>query len=435
MKRLVINNGLGVDSKGISPKNIAIEDGVVVAVSSEPIPNGDTTIDATDRYILPGIIDPQVHFRDPGMEWKEDLSTGSMAAVAGGVTSFLEMPNTIPNTTTAERMAEKKKIAASKCLANYNFFIGATNDNLSELNNTPNICGIKIFMGASTGDLLVDDPEVLEKIFANGDRLIAVHAELQDVLVSHSHLKKTGDFRDHPLARPVEAALGATKLAVRLAKKYRRRLHILHLTTQEEVDFLRQEKEDFISVEVCPQHFLLESPVCYEELGAFAQMNPPIREKRHRDALWQGLKDGVIDCLATDHSPHTVEEKSVEYGKAPSGMPGVETLLPLLLNQVNAGNCSLEELAKWMCEKPALLYKMKGKGFLKTGFDGDITIVDLSKEKKVENGKLHNKSNWSAFNGRTLKGWPIQTIIGGKLVFDNGVFYDEHKGREIQIGG
>ena len=437
MSKLIINNGFLVDSKGISTKNILIKEGVIVQISDEPIKkttNEDQVIDAKGKHVLPGIIDPQVHFRDPGLTRKEDLATGSKAAVAGSVTSFLEMPNTIPNTITANIMADKKKIASKKCFANYNFFIGATNDNLDELNNTPNVCGIKIFMGSSTGDLLVDDPQVLERIFSQGDRLIAVHAELENILKKHSHFKTTNDFCDHPRARPVEAALGATKLALSLAKKYRRRLHILHLTTEEEVELLRKEKESFISAEVCPQHLFLSAPEAYKELGSLAQVNPPIREKRHALGLWKGLKEGVVDCIATDHAAHTLEEKNLGYGQAPSGAPGVETSLPLMLNQVNKGTCSLKEVVKWMCEQPALLYQMKSKGFLQPGFDGDVTIVDMEMEKTVENGKLHNKSNWSPFHGWTLKGWPLQTIVGGHLVFDKGVFDSDHHGKEIKIG-
>ena len=434
MSTLAINNGVVfLPLKGEAPKNIFIKDGVIAKIGDAPF-EADTVIDATGKQVIPGVIDPQVHFRDPGLEWKEDLETGSKAAVAGGVTSFLEMPNTIPNTITADIMAAKKKIAAKKCVANYNFFIGATNDNLAELNNTPNVCGIKIFMGSSTGDLLVDDAEVLERIFAKGDRLIAIHGELEHILKQHQHFRLTKDFRDHPKARPVEAAIGATKLAVKLAKKYHRRLHILHLTTEEEVEFLRKEKTEFISVEVCPQHLMLQAPKAYEELGALAQMNPPVRDNRHRLALWQGLKDGVIDCIATDHAPHTLAEKSADYGQAPSGVPGVETSLPLMLNQVNQGHCALKDIVYWMCEQPAKLYQMKSKGKIEKGFDGDITIIDMEKTQKIENGKLQTKSNWSPFHGWTIKGWPIKTIVGGHLVFDNGVINDQFKGKEIPIG-
>ena len=443
MNALIINNGFLVSSQDIFIGNILIENGAITRISSEPIKSknkNNLVIDAKSKYVLPGVIDPQVHFRDPGLTWKEDLATGSKAAVAGGVTSFLEMPNTIPYTVTAKIMTDKKKIAAQKCLANYNFFIGATNDNLNELNNTLNVCGIKIFMGSSTGDLLVDDPKVLEKIFSKGDRLIAVHSELESILKKHHHFKTTGDFRDHILARPVEAALSATKLAVSLAKKYRRRLHILHLTTEEEVEFLRKEKDylingkSLISVEVCPQHLFLSAPEAYQHLGSLAQANPPIREKRHALALWKGLKEGVIDCIATDHAPHTLEEKKANYGEAPSGVPGVETSLPLMLNQVNKGECTLKEVVKWMCEQPAVLYEMKSKGFLRSGFDGDLTIIDMNLEKTIENGKLHNKSNWSPFHGWKLKGWPLQTIVNGHLIFDRGVFNTQHRGKEIKIG-
>ena len=411
---------------------VLIRDSQIASISQSHL-KADLEIDARGLYLLPGCIDPQVHFREPGLEWKEDIETGSMAAASGGVTTFLDMPNTIPNTTSRDAMVSKKALAMQKSLVNYNFFIGATTENLEELNETSNVCGIKIFMGSSTGDLLVDDPRILEKIFMTGRRLIAVHAEDEAILRTCARYRETGDFIDHLRARPVRAALKATELAVSLAKRHRRRLHVLHVTTEEEVELLRKEKTHYISAEVCPQNLLLHAPDVYRRLKGFAQMNPPIREKRHRDALWRGLEKGIIDCLATDHAPHTVEEKSLPYGQAPSGMPGVETALPLMLDQVNRNKCTLNQVVKWMCEQPATLYKLKNKGFLRVGHDADLTLVDMQREKTIKNGRLVTKANWSPFDNHTLKGWPIKTFVNGHLVYDEGTFFRENKGREVIV--
>jgi dihydroorotase len=391
-------------------------------------------IDAKGLTLIPGAIDPQVHFRDPGLEWKEDLATGSRAAAAGGVTSFLEMPNTSPPTTTAELMAAKKKIAAARSLVNYNFFIGATPHNLEEINSVANVCGIKIFMGASTGTLLVDKRQDLERIFGHGRRLIAVHAE-DEALIQANKIKYAGSTKvtDHPLIRSPEVALAATRLAVELSKKYDRRLHVLHLTTREEAEFLAKEKTPRISAEVCPQHFLLHGPEAYERLGVYAQMNPPIRDKRHGDALWAALKAGTIDCIATDHAPHTREEKDKGYPHSPSGMPGVETSLPLMLNRVNEGLCTLAEVVKWMCEGPARLYGLRGKGRIEAGYDADFALLDMAREKTIENGKLQTKVNWSPYDGWKVTGWPVVTIVNGRVVYREGEFFDAVKGREITI--
>ena len=330
---LTIRNADVVLPGNVQKTDVSVINGVINTIGSE-IPEVGEVIDAEGLFLIPGIIDPQVHFREPGADHKEDLHSGSCAAAAGGVTSFLDMPNNNPPVTTIKRMVEKKQLAAEKSVVNYGFFIGATPDNLEELNAVENVCGIKIFMGASTGDLLVDDPDILESIFANGKKLIAVHAEDESILQENRRLMKgIDDVRVHSRIRDESAALSATKLAVRLSLKYLRRLHILHLTTEEECDFLRTlPREHHISTEVCPQHLVLTSPECYEHLGTKAQMNPPIRSKRHTVALWQALKDGIIDCIATDHAPHTLAEKNQPYGMSPSGMPGVETSLALMLD-------------------------------------------------------------------------------------------------------
>ena len=429
---LTIRNADVVLPGKIQKTNVSVINGVIIAIGSKISEVGEV-IDAEGLFLIPGIIDPQVHFREPGADHKEDLHSGSCAAAAGGVTSFLDMPNNNPPVTTIKRMAEKKQLAAEKSVVNYGFFIGATPDNLEELNAVENVCGIKIFMGASTGDLLVDDPDILESIFANGKKLIAVHAEDESILQENRRLMKgINDVRVHSRIRDESAALSATKLAVRLSLKYLRRLHILHLTTEEECDFLRTlPREHHISTEVCPQHLVLTSPECYEHLGTKAQMNPPIRSKRHTVALWQALKDGIIDCIATDHAPHTLAEKKQPYGRSPSGMPGVETSLALMLDRVNRDLCTLPEVVYWMSESPARLYKMHGKGRIEVGQDADLALIDMSFKKKVTNGKLHTRVNWSPFDGVELQGWPVRTIVNGQTVFLNGEVNKSVRGKEI----
>ena len=429
---LTIRNADVVLAGNVQKTDVSVINGVINTIGSE-IPEVGEVIDAEGLFLIPGIIDPQVHFREPGADHKEDLHSGSCAAAAGGVTSFLDMPNNNPPVTTIKRMAEKKQLAAEKSVVNYGFFIGATPDNLEELNAVENVCGIKIFMGASTGDLLVDDPDILESIFANGTKLIAVHAEDESILQENRRLMKgIDDVRVHSRIRDESAALSATKLAVRLSLKYLRRLHILHLTTEEECDFLRTlPREQHISIEVCPQHLVLTSPECYDHLGTKAQMNPPIRSKRHTVALWRALKDGIIDCIATDHAPHTLAEKKQPYGKSPSGMPGVETSLALLLDRVNRDLCTLPEVVYWMSESPAKLYKMHGKGRIEVGQDADLVFIDMSLKKKVTNGKLHTRVNWSPFDGMELQGWPVRTIVNGQTVFLNGEVNKSVRGKEI----
>ena len=419
-KNTLIQNGYIVNSKSISKSDILIKDGKIDSIGTLSESDLYHVIDATDKYIFPGIIDPQVHFRDPGLTHKEDLRTGSMAAAAGGVTTFFEMPNTNPATTTIKKLNDKYDAASKKSLVNYSFFLGATADNMNEIKNLEGNCGLKIFMGSSTGDLLVDREEDLEKIFASCNRVIAVHAEDEQTLKESVKFAAGQNFSNHTKARPVEAAVKATKKAISLALKYKRKLHILHLSTAEEVEMIREHKSTgLITCETTPQHLLMEAPDIYEKIGAFAQMNPPIRSKRHQEALWEGLLDGTINCIATDHAPHTLEEKKLPYGQAPSGMPGVETSLTLMLNEVSKGRLSLQQVAKWMSENPAKLYNIKDKGFIIEGYDADITIVDMNKEKIISNDSMQTKCGWTAFNGIKTKGWPITTIVNGNIVYEN----------------
>ena len=400
--------------------DVQICDRKIVKVAAEIVESGDREIDATGLTLLPGVIDPQVHFREPGLEHKEDLFTASCACAKGGVTSFLEMPNTRPLTTTQAALDDKLRRASEKCLVNYGFFIGATAEILPDLLNANPTPGIKVFMGSMHGDLLMDDAANLEAVFAKGDRLIAVHAEDQ-ARINQRRQEFAGvtDIAVHSQIQDNQAALLATQLAVKLSKKYQRRLHILHLSTGEEAEFLRDEKPSWVTAEVTPQHLLLNTSA-YETIGSFAQMNPPLRSPRDNEILWQALRDGVIDFIATDHAPHTLAEKAQTYPNTPSGMPGVETSLPLMLTQAVEGRCTVAQVANWMSTAVAKAYKIPNKGKITLGFDADLVLVDLEKYRPVVREEMASKCGWSPFEGWNLTGWPVVTIVGGKVVFENG---------------
>lgn len=436
MKSLLIKNGTLVSSSGRVCADVLVRNEKIVCVAPNINESVERVIDATGLFVIPGGFDPQVHFREPGRTHKEDLHTGSLGCAAGGITSFFDMPNNDPVITTRELMAEKKRAAASKCVVNYNFFIGATPNNLEEVNAVKNVCGIKIFMSGMSGPLLVEKEDDLERIFANGSRLIAVHAEDNNVIRENKIKLGGGPFcvEDHPEIRNAESALVATQRAVRLSLKYGRRLHILHVTSGNEVELLRAYRGNpNISAEVCPQHLVFSAPDVYNRLGSFGQMNPPIRDYRHAPVLWSGLKDGTLKCIATDHAPHTKEEKALPYGECPSGMPGVETSMAVMLDQVNRGKCTLEEVVLWMCERPVQLFSVLNKGRLAQGYDADITLVDLNKKKVVRGAEMQTKVKWTPYEGMTLQGWPIMTIVGGQVVFENGKVNELVRGKEIQI--
>jgi dihydroorotase len=381
--------------------------------------------------LLPGAIDPQVHFREPGLEHKEDLYTASRACAKGGVTSFLEMPNTRPLTTTQAALDDKLQRASQKCLVNYGFFIGATPEHLPDLLTATPTCGIKIFMGSMHGALLVSLEEQLEPIFAQGKRLIAVHAEDQQrINERREQFASITDPAIHSQIQDEQAALNATKLAIALSKKYQRRLHILHLSTGIEAEFLREDKPSWVTAEVTPQHLLLNTDA-YVKMGTLAQMNPPLRSPENNDILWKALLDGVIDFIATDHAPHTLEEKAKGYPNTPSGMPGVETSLPLMLTQAMQGRCSVAQVSNWMSSAVAKGYKIPNKGAIALGYDADLVLVDLNTYRPVLREELQTKCGWSPFEGWNLTGWPIVTIVGGQVVYDRGKFNTEVRGKAL----
>lgn len=435
---LIVRNGRIAHRDGsISEGDIACRNGRIERIDSQIDCQSEVEIAAEGLLVLPGAIDAQVHFRDPGFPHKEDLASGSRAAVRGGVTSFLEMPNTNPPTISQETLNKKLDRAAKCSVANYGFFIGATPDNLDVINNASPACGIKIFMGSSTGNLLVHKFDDLHRIFSCGSRLIAVHAEDEDRLRKRFQRiageKDLLDIKVHSKIRDDQCALLATQRATELAISYKRRLHVLHLTSAVEVDYLRKAKTGYITVECTPNHlFLTEED--YDRMGSLVQMNPPIRTAADQSALWDGLHDGTIDFIATDHAPHTLQEKAQPYPQSPSGIPGVENSLPLMLTAWKEGQCTLAQVLKWMCWKPAEAYRIPRKGELKEGYDADITIVDVDSYRTVRDSEQFTKVKWSPFRGKRLTGRPVWTIVGGQIAFANNQVQENSRGKAIQYG-
>ena len=378
--------------------------------------NGEAVIDGTGLHLLPGAIDPHVHFRDPGNPEKESLESGSRAAVAGGITSFLDMPNTVPSATNRPALEAKIAAAGKSAVAHHGFFIGATNHNVADLQSIEGmdgVCGIKIFMGSSTGDLLVHEQKYLEEIFANTGGIIATHAEDEIRLQSRiAEFAGRTDIAAHAECRDVECAMIATKRASALAKDHDHRLHIVHLTSGAEADWLAVNKGALITTEACVQHLTFDQDDVAER-GVRALMNPPIRYTEDRDTLWKRLKDGTIDCVVTDHAPHTLEAKSVGYPKAPAGMPGVETSLPLMLTHADAGKCSISDVVRWMCAGPAKVYGMENKGGLIEGFDGDLTLVDMETRRTITDADTWTRVGWTPYAGMEFTGLPMWTIVDG----------------------
>lgn len=429
---ILIKNAKLVLPEGTKSGSIRIKGGVIVDIDLENsiMPESDEQFfDANGLHLLPGIIDPQVHFREPGQTEKEDLESGSKAAASGGVTAFLDMPNNKPSVSTMAAMIDKLSMAEKKCVVHHGFFIGATPDNLSELQAAvglpgsgiahPGICGIKIFMGSSTGDLLVNERPHLENIFSNTGGLIAVHAEDEKRMDERFEMvKERKDMAAHAEWRDDECALLATKLAVELALKNEHRLHILHLTSGLEAKWLAgiDNKKGLISVETLPQHLTFSEDDVAKE-GTRLKMNPPIRYKKDREELWDGLYNDVIRCIATDHAPHSIEAKSMGWPHAPSGMPGVETSLPVMLTHADNGKCSIEDVVKWMSTNVAELYQMVGKGKIEVGYDGDVVLVDMQTKHTVRDENAWSRVGWNPFRGMELTGWPVLTVVDGVPVF------------------
>ncbi len=418
---LVLTNGTVWTAGGPVSTSVAVRAGKIVAFGD--INDAAHVIDCTGLDILPGVIDSQVHFREPGLEYKEDLETGTRGAVLGGVTGVFEMPNTKPNTSDPAALADKLQRASGRAWCDYAFYLGATADNADDLGgweSLPGCAGVKVFMGSSTGTLLVDDAAALERILRGGKRRVAVHCEDEARLKERFALVKEGaSVTQHPVWRDEQTALLATQQLVTLAEKTHRRVHVLHVTTAEEMAYLAAHKT-YATVEVTPQHLTLAGPEAYERLGTRAQMNPPIRDERHRAGLWQAVSDGVVDVLGSDHAPHTLEEKAKPYPASPSGMTGVQTLVPVMLTHVAAGRLSLERLIDLTSAGPARIFGIANKGRIALGFDADFTIVDRAAQWEITDDWIASRSGWTPYHGFQATGRPLHTIIRGAVVVRDG---------------
>lgn len=440
-KKLLIQNAnayvYGPKGLELSMVNILSVDGKIQKIATTELPADSETqiLKADGLHVLPGVIDSQVHFREPGLTHKEDLETGTRGALLGGVTAIFEMPNTIPSTTTEALFNDKLLRAKNRCHVHYAFFIGGSAENvehLATLEKAPHCSGIKIFMGSSTGNLLVADDVTLEKILVAGSRRVIVHSEDEPRLKERKSLLTGNDPRLHPVWRDVETALKSTHRLVRLAEKSGRPVHILHVTSAEEMDYLK-DKKHLVTIEVLPQHLTLFAPDCYEKLGTYAQQNPPIREKRHLERLWQAINDGTVDVLGSDHAPHTREEKDRDYPNTPSGMPGVQTLVPIMLNHVNQGRLSLQRFVELTSENQRRIFKIANKGRIATGYDADFTLVDMKKKQTIENSWIVSRSGWSPFDGLQVQGWPMMTILKGQVCMSDGEILKAHQGDPVEF--
>lgn len=412
--------------------DVAVADRKIAKIAPQINEPAAKILDLKGLHLLPGVIDSQVHFREPGLTHKEDLETGTRGAVLGGVTTVFEMPNTAPSTTTQEAFEDKLHRAQNRCHTHYAFFIGASAENASELQKLellPHCSGVKIFMGSSTGSLLVDNDEALEKIMRSGHRRVIVHSEDEARMRERRHIATDSqDVHMHPVWRDAESALISTKRLIGLARKTGRKVHVLHVSTGDEMDFL-QDKKDIATVEVLPQHLTLFAPDCYDRLKNYAQQNPPIREKRHMDRIWKAVLDGTVDIIGSDHAPHTREEKERPYPQSPSGMPGVQTLLPIMLNHVNQGRLPLTHFVQLVTENPRRVFGLKDKGRIEVGCDADFTVVDMKKERVIENSWIASRSGWTPYDGMKVQGWPTHTILLGEVVMENDFIVSPHRGQ------
>ena len=428
---LIIKNGECYINKNLEKKDIGIIDNKIVEIG-ELKDKSKEIFDAKGLTVLPGCIDTQVHFREPGSTEAEDLNSGSKAAVMGGITSVFEMPNTNPPTTNFEEFDKKIKLG-KRMFCNHAFYFGATAENYSTLEKLKDLegcCGIKLFAGSSTGNLLVDKENDIEKVFEHASKVVAVHSEDEEILKVRKKLIEEGNVSSHPIWRNEEVAMSSTRRIVKIAKRFNKRAHILHITTKDEVDFLSQNKGN-ITFEITPQHLTIYAPGCYDKLGTYAQMNPPIRNKSHYDRLWYAVRNNYNDTIGSDHAPHLKINKEKKYPSSPSGMPGVQTLLPVMLNHVNKGKLNLNQLIKLICENPVKIFGIQNKGYIKKGYDADLTIVDLSKEIEIKNENIQSKCGWSPFHGERFKGCPMATIVNGKIKMKNGKIIGEPSGKPI----
>ena len=432
---LILKGGTVVNHDGAALRDLGIRAGRLAAIGDLSRSSAGEAIDCRGLHILPGVVDTQVHFREPGLTHKEDLESGSLSAVMGGVTAVFEMPNTDPLTVSAEALADKVARGHHRMHCDFAFFVGATVDNtkdLAELERLPGAAGIKVFMGSSTGSLLIPDDASLRAVLKTIRRRASFHAEDEPRLTERKGLRVEGDPRSHPLWRDETTALKATQRLVTLARQTGARVHVLHVSTAQEMDYLAGHK-DVASVEATPHHLTLEAPDCYERLGTRAQMNPPVRDAAHRAGIWRGLEQGVVDVLGSDHAPHTPEEKAKSYPASPSGMTGVQTLVPIMLDHVNAGRLSLLRFVDLTSAGPARLFGMAAKGRIAVGYDADLTVVDLKRRETVTDKWVASRAGWTPYHGMSVTGWPVGTVVRGNKVMWEGSLTAPAKGERVRF--
>ena len=432
---LVIKGGTLVNQDGVGLADLGVRDGRIAAIGDLGSAAAAEVFDARGLHVLPGVIDTQVHFREPGLEAKEDLETGSRAAVLGGVTAVFEMPNTKPLTSTAEALADKVRRAKNRMFCDFAFFFGATAQNidfLPEAERLEGCAGIKIFMGSSTGDLLVSEDADVLRVLQNGRRRVSVHSEDEARLRERLHVRRVGDPSSHPEWRDPEAARMNTERLIRLAREAKRRVHVLHISTKEELPLLAANK-DLITAEATPHHLTLDGDEAYARLGTLVQMNPPVRGADHRDAIFQAVRDGVIDILGSDHAPHLRDEKAKAYPESPSGMTGVQTLVPIMLDHVAAGRLSLQRFVDLTSAGPQRLFNIAGKGRLAVGYDADVTLVDLKHRRRIEDSWIASRCGWTPYHGQTVTGWPRGTVLRGRVVMREDEILGDATGAPVRF--
>lgn len=432
---LIVRGGEVANHAGRGRADVGVRNGRIVFVGDLSQASAGEVFDATGLTVLPGVIDTQVHFREPGLEWKEDLETGSRAAALGGVTAVFEMPNTEPNTTDPATLEDKLDRARDRMWTDHAFYIGGTHENaryLGELERLPGCCGVKVFMGASTGTLLVADDDGVREVLSHVKRRATFHSEDEYRLVERRPLARTGDWTSHPEVRDPESAIMSTRRLVRLARETGARIHVLHVTTAEEIDFLAHNK-DVATVEVTPQHLTLDGDEAYERLKGLAQMNPPIRDAYHIAGLWRGIEHGVADVLGSDHAPHTLEEKARPYPASPSGMPGVQTLVPVMLTHVANGKLSLDRFIDLTSHGANRVFGIAGKGRMAEGYDADLTIVDLKAKHVLKHEDMATRSAWTPFDGMECTGKAMATIVRGRVVMRDGELQGRAHGQAVRF--
>ncbi len=432
---LIVRGGEVVNHAGRGVADVGIRDGRFAKIGDLSQASAAEVVDATGLTVLPGVIDTQVHFREPGLEWKEDLETGSRAAVLGGVVAVFEMPNTQPTTTDPDALADKLARARGRMHCDHAFYVGGTHENadvLGELERLPGCCGVKVFMGASTGTLLVPDDPGVEAILRHVNRRATFHSEDEYRLAERRPLAREGDWTSHEEVRDAESAIRSTERLLKLAHETGKRIHVLHVTTAQEIDLLARHK-DVATVELTPQHLTLTAPEAYQRLKGLAQMNPPIRGAEHQAGLWRGIVQGVADVLGSDHAPHTLEEKARVYPASPSGMPGVQTLVPVMLNHVAHGRLTLERFVDLTSAGAQRVFGIAGKGRMARGWDGDLTLVDLKAKRVLKHADMATRSGWTPFDGLEVTGWPVATIVRGHVVMRDDEMMNPSLGEPVRF--